>query len=106
MSTHSAVESGRAWRAALFFLCFALAAATATAQDRGVVTGSVLDETGGVLPGVSVELQTTTGLRSTTSDGVGIYRFDDVAAGPATMTFRLVNFSTLRRDLDVLRGRE
>ena len=104
MSTHSAVESGRAWRAALFFSCFALAAATATAQDRGVVTGSVLDETGGVLPGVSVELRTTTGLRSTTSDGVGIYRFDDVAAGPATMTFRLVNFSTLRRDLDVSAG--
>ena len=90
--------------AALFLFCFALVAVPAAAQDRGAVTGSVLDETGAVLPGASVELRTAAGARSATSDGVGTYRFDAVGAGPASLTFRLVNFSTLRRDLDVAAG--
>ncbi len=91
-------------RATLFVLVSALTAATATAQQRGVVTGSVLDETGGVLPGVSAELQTAAGVLNATSDGAGTFRFDDVATGPATLVFRLVNFSTLRRDLVVASG--
>ena len=97
-------DSGRARRAAWFFVCLTLAVAPAAAQDPGVVTGSVLDETGAVLPGVSIDLNTAAGIRSTTSDGTGVYRFDDVGAGPATLTFRLVNFSTLRRDLEVAAG--
>ena len=69
-----------------------------------MVTGSVQDETGGVLPGTSVELGTAAGIRNTTTDGTGTYRFSDVGAGPANLTFRLVNFSTRRRDLDVAPG--
>ena len=98
------VDGGPARRAFLLLLCCSLAAVPATAQDPGVVTGSVLDETGGVLPGASVELGTAAGIRSTTTDGAGTYRFSDVGAGPASLTFRLVNFSTLRRDLDVATG--
>ena len=104
MRTRSLVEGSRARRAALWlhcFVCLVLAAAPAAAQGQGVVAGSVLDETGGVLPGVSVELRSAGVLRSTTSDGAGAYRFDDVDTGPGRLTFRLVNFSTLRRDLDV-----
>ena len=121
------LEDGRARSAALFCVCFALAA-PAGAQDRGVVTGSVRDETGAgaadrddpaparvvtgsvrdetgaVLPGVSVELRTASGVRGTTSDGAGTYRFEGVGAGAASLTFRLVNFSTLRRGLDVAAG--
>ena len=69
-----------------------------------MVTGSVQDETGGVLPGTSVELGTAAGIRNTTTDGTGAYRFSDVDAGPANLTFRLVNFSTRRRDLAVAPG--
>jgi outer membrane receptor protein involved in Fe transport len=104
MHTRFLVEGGRARCAALFLFCFALVAVPAAAQDRGAVTGSVLDETGAVLPGASVELRTAAGARSATSDGAGTYRFDAVGAGPASLTFRLVNFSTLRRDLDVAAG--
>ena len=88
----------------LLLLCCTLAAAPAIAQEPGVVTGSVQDETGGVLPGTSVELGTAAGIRNTTTDGTGTYRFSDVGAGPANLTFRLVNFSTRRRDLAVAPG--
>ena len=88
----------------LLLLCCTLAAAPAIAQEPGVVTGSVQDETGGVLPGTSVELGTAAGIRNTATDGTGTYRFSDVGAGPANLTFRLVNFSTRRRDLAVAPG--
>ncbi len=91
---------------ALAFFLVALATAPAGAQEEGVVHGSVLDETGGVLPGASVELATASGVRSATTDSAGTYRFDGVGAGPANLTFRLVNFSTLRRDLDVTAGEQ
>ena len=106
MHGYPVVEAGRAGRGALSFLCLFLAAAPASGQDLGVVRGSVLDETGGVLPGASVELATASGVRSATTDSAGTYRFDGVGAGPANLTFRLVNFSTLRRDLDVTAGEQ
>ena len=64
------------------------------------------DETGGVLPGVSVSLQpagTQTPLETVT-DGEGRYRFDNVPAGPAEISFRLINFSAVRRDITVAQG--
>ena len=78
---------------------------TAHAQS-GSVTGSVSDETGGVLPGVSVELRPVgaqAGLEKVT-DGAGAYRFDDAPAGPSELTFRLINFSTVRRAITVTPG--
>ena len=104
MHPRSPADGVRVRCAALILVCLVLIAAPAAAQERGVVAGSVRDETGGVLPGVSVELRTAAGARSATSDGIGTYRFDDVAAGPASLTFRLVNFSTQRRDIGVTAG--
>ena len=67
------------------------------------VSGTVSDETGGVLPGVSVELrpagaQTTL---ETVTDGTGVYRFDRPPVGQAELVFRLINFSTLRRTVTI-----
>ena len=47
------------------------------------VTGTVQDQTGGVLAGAQVVLAGTDGtpLRSTTADNAGLFRFDAVAAG-------------------------
>jgi hypothetical protein len=76
------------------------------AQGNGVVTGTVADETGGVLPGVSVELRpagAVTALEATTG-GEGVYRFENVPAGSAELTFRLINFSTVRRAITVTPG--
>jgi hypothetical protein len=85
---------------------FSLSAQNAWAQSSGSVTGTVSDETGGVLPGVTVQLlpsgaQTTL---ETVTDGSGIYRFDNVATGAAQLTIRLINFSTVRRNVNVTAG--
>jgi hypothetical protein len=79
---------------------------TAAAQGTGTVRGTVSDETGGVLPGVTVELRPagTTDLVETVTDGTGVYRFDNVRAGGAELTFRLINFSTVRRLIAVTAG--
>jgi hypothetical protein len=80
--------------------------ATSAAQGPGVVTGTITDETGGVLPGVSVTL-TPAGANApleAVTDGVGVYRFDTAPAGPAELSFRLINFSAVRRNLTVTPG--
>jgi hypothetical protein len=82
-----------------------LTPAAAFAQ-AGSVTGTVSDETGGVLPGVSVSLRPTgaAAAEETVTDGVGRYGFESVPAGPAELTFRLINFSTVRRSVTVAAG--
>ncbi|HEY6508241.1 MAG TPA: TonB-dependent receptor [Vicinamibacterales bacterium] len=89
----------------LAILAAALVPASAWAQGTGSVSGVVADETGGVLPGVTVELRPSGGQGlETVTDGVGAYRFDKVPTGPAELTFRLINFSYVRRDITVAPG--
>lgn len=84
----------------LALLC--LGSASLSAQATGSVSGRVADETGGVLPGVSVTLRTGGGAAlETVSDNAGLYRFERVPAGPAEISFRLINFSAVRRDIVV-----
>jgi hypothetical protein len=74
------------------------------AQSTGSVSGRVADETGGVLPGVSITLRVP-GVAEpleTVSDDAGTYRFDRVPTGPAEISFRLINFSVVRRDIVVV----
>jgi hypothetical protein len=67
------------------------------------VTGAVRDETGGALPGVSVELKGDGGSAgSVVTDIHGTYRFDRVAPGHYRIGFALINFATTRRDIDVI----
>ncbi len=74
----------------------------ALAQGAGVVSGTVSDETGGVLPGVSMTLQPSgAAALETVTDDQGRYRFDNVPAGPAEISFRLINFSAVRRQITV-----
>jgi hypothetical protein len=76
------------------------------AQTAGSITGVVSDETGGVLPGVTVTL-TTAGSQAfveQVTDDNGVYRFDNVPAGTAELTFRLINFSAGRRTVLVAAG--
>ena len=84
-------------------VAFLLFPALGFAQGGGTVTGTVSDETGGVLPGVSVELRPAGAEEplETVTDGVGAYRFENVPAGSAELTFRLINFSTIRRTVTV-----
>lgn len=84
-------------------LLLVAAVSTASAQETGTVTGTVADETGGVLPGVSVTL--VPGARQdgleTVTDAVGVYRFDNVPIGSWELSFRLINFSAVRRTVAV-----
>ena len=87
-------------------LCL-LIPALAFAQGTGSVTGTVEDDTGGVLPGVSVTLTragTSQEVAETVTSDVGVYRFDNVPAGAMELTFRLINFSSGRRLVTVTSG--
>jgi hypothetical protein len=82
-----------------------LTASVASAQSGGTVTGTVSDETGGVLPGVTVDLKPASGdVVEAVTDGQGTYRFDNVPAGAAELTVRLINFSAVRRIVTVPAG--
>jgi outer membrane receptor protein involved in Fe transport len=68
------------------------------------LSGTIRDETGGALPGVSVELRRDGAETMTTStDARGQYRFD-VTPGPARLVFSLINFATARREVVVPAG--
>jgi hypothetical protein len=83
-----------------------LAGAHVWAQGGGSVAGTVADETGGVLPGVNVAL-TSEGSPTeveTVTDGAGKYTFENVPAGMAELTFRLINFGTVRRVVTIAKA--
>jgi outer membrane receptor protein involved in Fe transport len=76
-----------------------LAPATAFAQG---VTGTVRDQTGGVLPGVTVEAHDRAGgARETATDATGTYHLD-LPAGRYELIFSLVNFAPVRRAIEVV----
>jgi hypothetical protein len=76
----------------------------ANVQSTGQVTGRVLDQTGAALPGVAIDLVVNSRELTATTDEVGGYRFEEVPAGNAELTFRLLNFSVLRRTVAVASG--
>jgi hypothetical protein len=80
------------------------AASDARAQSTGRVHGRVLDQTGATLPGVSVDLVVGSRDATASTDDKGGYRFDGVPPGLAELTFRLLNFSVLRRVVTVKSG--
>jgi hypothetical protein len=78
---------------------------SAWAQGTGAVTGTISDETGGVLPGTNVSLTLADGtVLETVTDGTGVYRFENVPVGASELTVRLINFSTVRRPITVTAG--
>ena len=82
----------RTFAALMVALLFAL---PATAQEqRGSIEGVVKDSSGAVLPGVTVEARTNTGVVLTsTSDSEGTYRFPSVAPGTYEVTATLQGFA-------------
>jgi outer membrane receptor protein involved in Fe transport len=75
-------------------------------SPTGLVRGKVTDETGGALPGVTVELKAATGQPAVAvTDAVGAYAFDSVAPGTYQVSYSLINFgSVTHRDLKVTAG--
>jgi outer membrane receptor protein involved in Fe transport len=91
----------RRLRCALTLIAVCLFASTTFAQTAGV-GGAVRDETGGALPGVTVELRSAGGAPLlAVTDAQGAFRLDRVAAGHYQATFTLINFASTRREIDV-----
>ena len=96
----------RTFTRSVAILSVLLAPVAGQAQTTGTVAGTVSDETGGRLPGASVTLTPagSSSIRETIADDSGTYRFENVPAGPAEVIFRLINFSTVRREVVVAAG--
>ena len=82
-----------------FTLVVALLPGAALAQTS--IAGLVADETGGVLPGVTVEAASPAligGVRTAVTDGQGRYAIVELQPGIYSVTFTLPGFSTFVRD--------
>ena len=80
-----------------------LAPAVAVAQSS--IAGSVTDDTGGVLPGVTVEASSDVlieGSRVVFTDATGNYNIVDLRPGVYAVNFTLPGFGTLVRDQLIL----
>jgi outer membrane receptor protein involved in Fe transport len=69
------------------------------AQTTGTIEGTVADQSGGVLPGVTVELAgpNLQGTRSAVTGADGRYRFPSVPPGPYTVTGDLSGFGRVSK---------
>jgi hypothetical protein len=70
------------------------------ASTTGSINGRVADSSGGVLPGVTVTVNSSSlmGVQSRVTDANGNYRFPALPPGTYTVTFELPGFNTLKRE--------
>jgi hypothetical protein len=79
--------------------CVLLAAVAASAQlATGNITGTVTDEQGAILPGVSVTLQGTDRTNNAVTDDAGRFRFLNLPPGHYKVTVTLQGFTTMVRE--------
>ena len=76
-----------------------LAAAPAAAQTTGNIEGTVTDQSGGALPGVTVELSSPNlqGTRVATTGNDGRFRFISLPPGTYKVTGNLSGFGTVEK---------
>jgi hypothetical protein len=68
---------------------------------QGILTGTVRDESGGVLPGVTVEASSPAlieKVRTAVTDTTGQYRITGLNPGTYSLTFTLTGFNVVRRE--------
>src|SRR5918996_3212039 len=99
----------RIWQTLLVAISvLALAVAEGRAQTLGSsIVGVVKDQTGGVLPGVTVEISSPAligGMQSVVTDQRGQYRVVDLRPGTYTISCLLPGFQTVRIEGIVLRA--
>ena len=80
-----------------------LSVAGLIAQNRGTITGTVVDDQGTPLPGVAVEL-TGPDTRKTVSDARGRFSFGLLAPGAYQIRFRLAGFNDVVQAATVQAG--
>jgi hypothetical protein len=82
-------------------LLLALVLLPTLAFAQAAITGVVKDDSGGVLPGVTVEAASPVlieKVRTVVTDETGQYRIVDLRPGTYSVTFALPGFSTVKRD--------
>ena len=75
--------------------------ALAQTANTGAISGEVKDTSGAVLPGVTVEAASPAlieKVRAVVTDGQGAYKIIELRPGTYAVTFKLVGFSTVRRE--------
>ena len=83
-----------------------VAAPLASAAQDGGISGSVTDDTGGVLPGVTVEASSAAlaGPRLAFTDGDGVYSLTALPPGGYVVTFSLPGFERAEREVELAAG--
>src|SRR3954468_2727226 len=79
----------------------------ASAWAQVSIAGVVTDNSGAVLPGVTVEAASPAlieKVRTATTDGSGRYRIESLQPGTYSVTFTLPGFQTTKRDNLVISG--
>ena len=87
--------------AALVLLALSTQAALAQETDRSGIEGKIVDDTGAVLPGVTVTISSPNlqvPQLVTSTDQKGLYRFTALPVGVYTVTYELQGFQTVRRE--------
>src|SRR5215472_1725062 len=89
----------RAWRTSLFCALLSFFSVIALGQTTGSLVGRATDESGGALPGVTVEAKSSAlqGARSTTTDSSGRYRLTLLPPGTYAVSFTLSGFAVETR---------
>jgi hypothetical protein len=93
------------WRLAL--VCLAAVLLPATARAQASISGTVIDASGAVLPGVTIEVASAAlieRVRTAVSDGAGAYRITALRPGTYTVTFIIPGFNTNKREGIILQG--
>ncbi|HEY7285580.1 MAG TPA: carboxypeptidase regulatory-like domain-containing protein [Vicinamibacterales bacterium] len=95
------------WLVISLLLMLPAGAAAQGALERGTLTGTVRDASGGVLPGVTVEAASPAlieKIRTGVTDSAGVYRIVNLDPGTYSLTFTLAGFSQAKRENIELRG--
>jgi hypothetical protein len=79
-------------------LALALAPSALAQLAGGNITGTIQDDQGGVLPGVTVTLQGADITRTSVTDEAGVYRFLNLAPGSYRVAAAMQGFTTVVRD--------
>jgi hypothetical protein len=80
-------------------LLFVFAGSSAAQQTTGEIIGRITDDSGGILPGVTVTIRGVgvPGAPTITSSETGVYRFPVLPPGTYELEFALQGFTTLKR---------
>src|SRR4029078_11997302 len=93
----------RYWRergVGIVLLLFAAALPAAAQRTTGAIFGTVTDESGAVLPAVTVTLQgpAVPGTPTVVTSTTGVYRFPSLPPGTYKLTFELAGFTKVTQD--------